>query len=150
MPVEQVENMIQNKQLRFKTYPLNSVIICWKKCLPAGPCSALRSTDLSNCILWITGGTSEGKWKSTGGAWGDFINDFAEIKHNRFSQLKTKSLQYGHIIQDNSFFKSITLRIFEDSCHISAESLLLRLNASDICSSDKAAAAPSTCQLPSG
>ena len=150
MPVEKVKSMTQNKQLRFKTYPLNSVIICWRKCPPVGPCSVLHSTDLSNCILWITGGTSEGKWRSTGGAWGDFINDFAEIEHNRFSQLKTKSLQYVYIIQDNSFFKTITLRIFEDSCHISVESLPLRLNASDICSSDKATAAPSTCQLPSG
>lgn len=65
-----------------------------------------------------------------------------------FLNLRQKSLLYGNIIPNNSFFEIINLKIFVDSCGISA-SLLLRLNASDICSSNKAAAAlhPASCFL---
>jgi hypothetical protein len=39
--------------------------------------------------------------------------------------LNLKSELYGNVIQDNPFFKTITLKILESSCHSSAQSPLL-------------------------
>lgn len=125
------------------------------------PCSVRQSPDLPNSVHGFLGFNwrclrGEVRWESLRRDLGvipeRILGSGRECKERRrffFLNLRQKSLLYGNIIPHNSFFEIINLKIFVDSCGISAQSLLLRLNASDICSSNKVAAAlhPASCFL---
>lgn len=109
---------------------------------------ALTSQTMFYGFLGLNSRCLRGKmeWESLWRGFGhDSIKDFTGGKIY-FLNLRQSHMSWM-IIQNNPFFEIITLKIFEDSCRISAQSLLLRLKTSDICSSDMAAAATSSCQL---